>query len=43
MILLHPDAEYTLSELASALGLPLTTVQREVTRLISSSVRSSAP
>lgn len=35
MILLHPDAEYTLSELASTLGLPLTTVQREVTRLSS--------
>lgn len=35
VILLHPDAEYTLSELASTLGLPLTTVQREVTRLSS--------
>jgi len=30
---LHPDAEYSLSELADTLGLPLTTVQREVTRL----------
>lgn len=33
LILLHPDAEYSLTELASTLGLPLTTVQREVTRL----------
>lgn len=35
VILLHPDVEYTLSELAAALGVPLTTVQREVTRLSS--------
>jgi DNA-binding transcriptional ArsR family regulator len=35
VLLLHPDAEYTLSELAATLGLPLTTVQREVTRLSS--------
>lgn len=35
MILLHPDVEYTLSELAATLDLPLTTVQREVTRLSS--------
>lgn len=33
LLLLHPDAEYTLSEIAGKLGLPLTTVQREVTRL----------
>jgi hypothetical protein len=33
LLLLHPDAEYTLSEVASNLGLPLTTVQREATRL----------
>lgn len=33
LLLLHPDAEYTLSEVASKLSLPLTTVQREVTRL----------
>jgi DNA-binding transcriptional ArsR family regulator len=33
VLLLHPDVEYTLSELAATLGLPLTTVQREVTRL----------
>lgn len=35
VILLHPDTEYTLSELAATLDLPLTTVQREVTRLSS--------
>jgi DNA-binding transcriptional ArsR family regulator len=33
LLLLHPDAEYSLSEAASELGLPLTTVQREVDRL----------
>lgn len=33
VLLLHPDVEYTLSELAVTLGMPLTTVQREVTRL----------
>jgi DNA-binding transcriptional ArsR family regulator len=33
LILLHPDMEYTLSQISGALGLPLTTVQREVTRL----------
>lgn len=33
VILLHPDVEYSLSELAATLDLPLTTVQREVTRL----------
>jgi DNA-binding transcriptional ArsR family regulator len=35
VILLHPDVEYTLSKLAATLGMPLTTVQREVTRLSS--------
>jgi DNA-binding transcriptional ArsR family regulator len=35
VLLLHPDVEYTLSDLAGTLGLPLTTVQREVTRLSS--------
>lgn len=35
VILLHPDTEYTLSQLAATLDLPLTTVQREVTRLSS--------
>jgi DNA-binding transcriptional ArsR family regulator len=33
LLLLHPDAEYTLSEVAGKLGLPLTTVQREANRL----------
>ena len=33
LLLLHPNAEYTLSEVAGTLGLPLTTVQREVARL----------
>ena len=32
LLLLHPDAEYTLSEVAGKLGLPLTTVQREANR-----------
>lgn len=35
LLLLHPDVEYSLSEVASQLRLPLTTVQREVTRLSS--------
>lgn len=35
LLLLHPDSEYSISEVASTLGLPLTTVQREVTRLSS--------
>ena len=33
LLLLHPDTEYSLSELAATLGLPLTTVQREAARL----------
>ena len=33
LLLLHPDTEYSLSEVAGKLGLPLTTVQREATRL----------
>jgi len=36
LLLLHPDAEYTLSEVASKLDLPLTTVQREAARLAGS-------
>jgi DNA-binding transcriptional ArsR family regulator len=35
VLLLHPDVEYTLSDLAATIGLPLTTVQREVNRLSS--------
>jgi DNA-binding transcriptional ArsR family regulator len=33
LLLLHPDVDYTLSEVAGKLSLPLTTVQREATRL----------
>ncbi len=33
LLLLHPEAEYSLTEVANELRLPLTTVQREVTRL----------
>lgn len=36
LIILHPDEEYSLSEIAAKLSLPLTTVQREATRLTSS-------
>jgi len=35
LLLLHPDSEYSISEVASKLGIPLTTVQRELTRLSS--------
>jgi hypothetical protein len=31
LLLMHPNAEHTLSEVADKLGFPLTTVQREVT------------
>jgi len=33
LLLLHPDSEYSMSDVASKLGLPLSTVQRELTRL----------
>jgi predicted nucleotidyltransferase len=33
LVLLHPDREWTISELARELGVPLTTVQSEVARL----------
>src|SRR5271154_648788 len=33
LLLLHPDTEYSLSEVAATLGQPLTTVQREAARL----------
>jgi DNA-binding transcriptional ArsR family regulator len=36
LLLLHPDTEYTLSEVAGNLNLPLTTVQREAARLAGS-------
>jgi DNA-directed RNA polymerase specialized sigma24 family protein len=32
-LLLHPDREYTTTELARRLGVPLTTLHREVQRL----------
>lgn len=32
-LLLHPDNEYTITELSRTLGVPLTTAQREVNRL----------
>jgi AraC-like DNA-binding protein len=35
LLLLHPDVEYSLSDIAGKLHLPLTTVQREVTNLSS--------
>jgi predicted nucleotidyltransferase len=33
-LLLHPDREYTATELAARLGVPLTTLHREVQRLV---------
>jgi DNA-binding transcriptional ArsR family regulator len=36
LLLLHPDTEYTLSEVAGKLGPPLTTVQRKASRLADS-------
>lgn len=33
-LLLHPDHEYTLTDLAKRLGVPLTTLQREAQRLV---------
>src|SRR5262249_52728361 len=33
MLLLHPDTEYSMSELSRMLSLPLTTAQREINRL----------
>jgi DNA-binding transcriptional ArsR family regulator len=36
LLLLHPGTEYTLSEVAGKLDLPLTTVQREASRLAGS-------
>jgi DNA-binding transcriptional ArsR family regulator len=36
LVLMHSATEHSVSEVAATLGLPLTTVQREVTRLFSS-------
>ena len=33
-LFLHPDDEYTLTDLAKRLGVPLTTLQREAQRLV---------
>jgi DNA-binding transcriptional ArsR family regulator len=33
VILLHPDGEYTITDLSQMLSVPLTTVQREINRL----------
>jgi DNA-binding transcriptional ArsR family regulator len=33
LLLLHPETEYSITEMSVALGAPLTTVQREVNRL----------
>ena len=37
-LLLHPEHEYTLAELAKRLGLPLTTLQREAQRLVGAGI-----
>ncbi len=37
-LLLHPEHEYTLTELAKRLGVPLTTLQREAERLVSAGI-----
>jgi AraC-like DNA-binding protein len=37
-LLLHPEQEYTLTELAKKLGVPLTTLQREAQRLVSAGI-----
>ncbi len=42
-LLLHPDQEFTLAELARTVGVPLTTLHREVGRLETSGLISSRP
>ena len=37
-LFLHPDDEYTLTDLAKRLGVPLTTLQREAQRLVEAGV-----
>ena len=37
-LLLHPDHEYTLTELATKLDVPLTTLQREAQRLVGAGI-----
>jgi predicted nucleotidyltransferase len=41
LILLHPDKEWTISELAAKLAIPLTTAQAEVARLAAGGVLST--
>jgi hypothetical protein len=38
LLLLHPDQEYTLTELAGQLGIPLSTLHREAQRLVDASI-----
>ncbi|HEX6057198.1 MAG TPA: hypothetical protein VFY98_15390 [Intrasporangium sp.] len=40
-LLLHPDSEYTLTELARRLDVPLTTLQREAQRLVDADILRS--
>jgi predicted nucleotidyltransferase len=42
-LLLHPDLEYTTTELAARLGVPLTTLHREVQRLIDADLLQARP
>ena len=37
-LLLHPENEYTLTDLAKRLGVPLTTLQREAQRLVEAGI-----
>lgn len=41
LVLLHPDEEWTISELSGWLSAPLTTVQTEVTRLVAANIFAS--
>lgn len=41
LVLLHPDDEWTISELSRRLSAPLTTVQTEVTRLVAANILTS--
>jgi predicted nucleotidyltransferase len=42
-LLLHPDREYTTTELARRLGVPLTTLHREVQRLVAAELLRDRP
>lgn len=43
LLLLHPDQEYTLSELSQRLHTPTTTLHHEVKRLLSAGILTSRP